>query len=119
MVRALLAEYWIIEPAHGRGKPDPAILVEHAVVVVGALAPDFLVAPIGRGLRRLRHSRGMEERAERFGCVRARGRHLGGRPLVRLRIEDRHIVARGLRANAERSIRTPRTIAACTTESGA
>src|SRR5262249_13293770 len=39
MVRTLLAECWIIDPAHGRGKPHPAALVEHAVVIVGALVP--------------------------------------------------------------------------------
>ena len=37
----------------GRGKRDAALLVEHAVLVVGPLAPDLLVAPVGRGLHRL------------------------------------------------------------------
>src|SRR5918993_2828475 len=93
MVRAFLAKGGIIDPAHSRGEPDPALLVEHAIVVVGALAPDFLVVPIGRGLRRLRGGRGMERRPERFRSVWIRDGHLEERHLVRLWIEDRQIVA--------------------------
>ena len=70
-----LAEGWsepflqkagLFDAAHGRRKPHPALLVEHAIVVVGPLAPDLLLAPVGRGRRRLRGGGGMERRSERF-----------------------------------------------------
>jgi hypothetical protein len=104
MVGALLAEGRIVDAAHRGREPDAALLVEHAVVVVGALAPDLLLAPVGRGRGRLGCGRGMEGRPERFGCVWVRDRHLEECHLVRLRIEDRHLVARVLGRAIERSV---------------
>ena len=111
MVRILLAEGWVLDSAHGRGEPHPAGLVEHAVVVVGALTPDLLVSPIGRGLVRLRCGGGMERRPERFRRIRIRDRHFEERRLVRLRVEDRHVVARVLGRPVERTIRVDGGIA--------
>ena len=94
MIRALLAEGRVLGAAHRRREPHPALPVEHAVVVVSALAPDLLVAPIGRGRRRRRRGREMERRSERFRRVRIETGHLKERHLVRLRVEDRNVVAR-------------------------
>src|SRR5262245_51266773 len=94
MLRALLAKGWIISPSHRRRKPHAALLVEHAIVIVGTLAPDFLIAPVGRGRRRFRHRGAMKGRSKRLRCVRIGDRHLEERHLVRLRVEDRNIVAR-------------------------
>ena len=109
MVRALLAEGRIVHAAHGRGEPDPALLVEHRVVVVGAGVPELLVAPIGRRLQRL-DAGGMAgpERFRHFGILH---RHLEERHLVGLRIEDRHVVGRIFRRAVERAVGIDRRIA--------
>ena len=74
MVRALPAEGRILDTAHCRGKPHPALPVEHAIVVVGPLLPDLLLSPVGRGRKRLGSRSGVERGAERFGRVRIRDR---------------------------------------------
>src|SRR3989442_13680153 len=104
MIRALLAEGWILDAANSGGKPHAALLVEHAVVVVGPLTPDFLVAPVGRGLHRLCGGGGVEGWSKRFGSVRIRDWHLEKRHRVRLGIEDRHVVARVFIRAIERTV---------------
>src|SRR5437773_7307647 len=66
MIRTLPAVSGIFDAAHHRRQPHAALLVEHAVVIVGPLAPDLLFAPIGGGADRIEHSRAMERRAERL-----------------------------------------------------
>src|SRR4029077_11215749 len=48
----LLAPVRVVHPAHGRRQPDPALLVEHWVVVVSARVPKNLASPIRRICRR-------------------------------------------------------------------
>jgi hypothetical protein len=47
VVRSRLAKGWVIPPAHRRGEPDAAFVVEHRVVIVGSGVPKLLVAVIG------------------------------------------------------------------------
>ena len=92
MVRALLAPGRIVHAAHRRGEPHAALVVEHRVVLVRLGVPQHRVAPIGR--RRRRRDRAGMARSKRDRHVRIGHRHLEGRDLVGLRIEDRHQVGR-------------------------
>src|SRR4051812_50078276 len=56
----------IFDATHRRRQPHAALLVEHAVVIVGPLAPDLLFAPIGRGADRIEERRAMEWRGGRL-----------------------------------------------------
>src|SRR5262252_6831695 len=73
-------------------------------MIVGALAPNFLVPPVGRGHRRFRNRTSMERRSEGFGSICICNRHLEERYLVCLRIEDRYIVARIFGRAVERTV---------------
>src|SRR5262249_23366679 len=53
MVRTLLAKGRIVRAAYRCSQPDPALGVEHRIVIIGLGAPDLFVAPIGGGLHRL------------------------------------------------------------------
>ena len=77
MIRSLPAISRIFDAAHRRRQPHTALLVEHAVVIVGPLAPDLLFAPIGGGADRIEHGRAMERRAERLRRIGIGDRHLG------------------------------------------
>ena len=92
MIGALLARSRVVHAAHVGGEPDPALVVPHAVMVVGLGVPDLLVAPIGRGLQRL-GGRGVSG-SERFRRVGIAHRRLEVRNLVGLGIEDRIVVGR-------------------------
>src|SRR3954452_20946245 len=70
MVRALFAEIRIFNAAHRRREPHPALAVEHAVVIVGALAPDFPLAPVGRSADRIDGGIGVQRRSKRFRRIR-------------------------------------------------
>src|SRR3982750_4082640 len=70
MVRGLFAERRIIDAAHRSCEPDPALAVEHAVVIVGSLAPDFLVAPVRGSADGFGHGIGVQRRSERFRHIR-------------------------------------------------
>ena len=109
MLRALLAPGRIVHAAHGRGEPHPALVVEHGVVLVGLGVPQHLVAPVGRRLRRL--DRAGVARSERHRHVGIGHRHLEVRHLVRLRIEDRHVVGRILGRAVERAVGIDRRLA--------
>ena len=88
----------------------PALLVEHGVVVVGPLSQSVLLAPIGGRRHRLdgaRRDRGPSD----SGMSASRDRHLEERHLVRLRIEDRHVVGRVFRRAVQRAIGVDRRIA--------
>ena len=74
MVGALLAEVRVVRAAHGGREPDPPLLVEHAVVVVGLGVPDLLLAPVGR--RRQRLVAGGVSGPERLRRVGITHRHL-------------------------------------------
>ena len=111
MVRPLPAVSRIFDAAHRRRQPHAALLVEHAVVIVGPLAPDLLFTPIGRGADRIEHGRAMERRAERLRRIGIGDRHLGERHLVRLRIEDRHVVGRVFVRAVQRAVGVDRRIA--------
>src|SRR5215204_5789582 len=63
MVGAFAAVSRIFDAARGRRQPDAALLVEHAVVSGGPLAPDLLFAPLGRGADRMEERRAVKRRA--------------------------------------------------------
>src|SRR5688572_3026426 len=75
MVRPFAAVSRIFDAAHRRRQPHAALLVQHAVVIVGPLAPDLLFTPIGRGADRIEESRAMEWRAERLWRIGIGDRH--------------------------------------------
>ena len=68
IVRALPAERRRAGRVIGPGHPDPALGIEHVVVIVEPRVPDLLHAPIGRSRHRLL-DRGMA-RPERLGHTR-------------------------------------------------
>src|SRR5262245_324938 len=73
-----------------RGRhPDPALLVEHRVVVVEVGFPDLLVAPVGRRAEWLFHGR--MAGTEILVHVRVADRRLVQGRSVGLRIDDRHV----------------------------
>ena len=109
MLRALLAPGRIVHAAHGRGEPHPALVVEHGVVLVGLGVPQHLRRPSRPKARRL--DRAGVARSKRDRHVRIGDRHLEVRHLVRLRIEDRHVVGRIFRRAVERAVGVDRRIA--------
>ena len=104
MIRALLAEGGVVVTAHIGRKPHPALPVEHAVVVVSLLRPDLLHSPVRRGRQRLVERRGVERRPERLGHAVIQDRHLEERNLMRLRVEDRDVVARVFGRTEQRAV---------------
>ena len=86
MIGALLAERRVLGAAHRRGEPDPALLVDHRVVVVDLGVPDLLVAPVGR--RRQRLERRGVARSERERHVRIAHRRVEFGDAVLHRIEN-------------------------------
>ena len=78
-------------------------------MLVGLGIPEDRVAPIGR--RRGRLDRAGVARPKRERHVRVRHRHLEVRHLVRLGIEDRHVVGRIFRRPIERAIGIDRRLA--------
>ena len=109
VIGALLAERRIVHAAHGGRQPDPALLVEHRVMVVGARIPEFLLAPIGRRHQRL--DAGGVSRTQRFRHLGIGNRHLEERDLVGLRVKDRHVVGGIFRRAVKRPLGVDRRIA--------
>ena len=108
IVRALAAEGRRAGRVIGARHPDPALGVEHVVVIVEFGVPDLLHAPIGRGRERLLDCR--MARAERLRHVRPFGRRDVG-DLRRLRIEHRQMIGRVFRRAVERTVGVDRRIA--------
>src|SRR5215510_2440231 len=69
MIRSFLAEVGIVRPANIRRKPQPSVLVEHRIVIVGTRIPDCLIAPVRRWSIRLRHGTEMNWWPQRRGHV--------------------------------------------------
>ena len=101
---SFLAEVRIVDAAHRRRQPQPALLVEHRIVIVRSAIPDLLLAPIGRRRQRLHRRRGMQWRSKHFRHCRILHRQLEVRNLVRLRVEDRNIVSRVFRRAKQRTV---------------
>ncbi len=59
VIRAFFAKGRIFNAAHRRREPHPALAVEHTVVIVRPLAPDFLLTPVGRSVNRFERGIGM------------------------------------------------------------
>ena len=76
-----------------------------------ACAPDLFFTPIGRGADRIEHGRAMKRRAERFRRIGIGDRHFRERHLVRLRIEDRHVVGRVFVGAVQRAVGVDRRVA--------
>ena len=109
MVRTFLAERRVIHAAHGGGEPEPALLVEHGVVVVGARVPQFFARP-NRPTAPSASRAGMSG-TQRFRHLGSAHRHLEERHFVRLRIEDRHVVGGIFRRAVQRAVGIDRRIA--------
>src|SRR5215218_9619946 len=110
MLGALLAERRVLWLPECSGQPDPALLVEHGVVIVGLGVPDLLLTPIGGWPQRL--CAGGVARPERLWRARIANRGFEVADLVCLGVEDREIVSRIFRRSDQWTVTIDRRIAA-------
>ena len=108
IVRALPAECRRPGSVIGSGQPEPALGVEHVVVIVEFAVPDLFHAPIGRSRKRLFD--GGVSRTQSFGHIGTLRRR-DVIDLIRLRIEHRQSVGRIFRRAIERAVGIDRRIA--------
>ena len=86
-----------------RRQPDPALAVEHRVVIVDPGVPELLLAPIGRRRHRLDRRAAWPGPSD-SGMFGSRTGTLKYVDLVGLRIEDRHVVGRVFGRAVQRAV---------------